>query len=57
MLFVVEEMLEGFKYNIGLGGSGEGVQRRREQRYVHYHKKGILKHFFPSLQFKLNRIR
>ena len=56
MLFVVEERIEGFKYNIGLGGRG-GVQRRREQKYVHYQKKGILKHFFPSLQFKLNRIR
>ena len=51
MLFVVEERLEGFKYNIGLEG-GVGVQR-----YVHYQKKGHSQHFFLSLQFKLIRIR
>ena len=51
MLFVVEERLEGLKYNISLRGGtqGEGIDN-----YVHYAKKGcftkVSQHFCPSLQ-------
>lgn len=38
MLFVVEERLKGFKYNIGLGGGGGST--KGGDRYVHYAKKG-----------------
>ena len=57
MLFVVEERLEGFKYNIALGGGGGYKGGGDKERSVHYQKKGHSQHFCPSLQFKLIRIR
>ena len=51
MLFVVEERLEGFKYNIGLEGGGGST------KICPLPKKGAFSTLFPSLQFKLIRIR
>ena len=56
MLFVVEERLEGFKYNIGLGGGvgstkGEGTDLSTRQKRRHS------QHFCPALQFRLIRSR
>ena len=51
MLFVVEERLEGLKYNISLRGGG--TQGEGIDNYVHYAKKGL---FYENVSTLLSLI-
>ena len=54
MLFVVEERLEGFKYNIALGGGGGGTKAEGTKKDLSTTKKrGILNTFVPLCSLSL----
>lgn len=55
MLFVVEERLEGFKYNIALGGGGGGGTKAEgtKKDLSTTKKRGILNTFVPLCSLSL----
>ena len=52
MLFVAQERLEGFKYNIGLGGGG-GSTKGEGTDMSTTKKRGLLNTFFPLCSLTL----